>query len=166
MALMFSFLAALKVKVKDSLKHEGEQYMSIAWHHYRPQTKFAKVIFSHVSVCPWGGGVCPIACWDTHLPETSAPTDHCSPGADTPPGAHPPGADTPLGPEADTPQDQTPPVSDTPGTRQPPGADIPLEQTPPRADTHLQCMLADTANKQAVYILLEYILVGYCVNHL
>ena len=35
--------------------------------YYRPQTKFAKVVFSQVSVCPQGGGICPIACWDTPL---------------------------------------------------------------------------------------------------
>ena len=29
-------------------------------HFYRPQTKFEKVVFSQVSVCPWGGlGLCP-----------------------------------------------------------------------------------------------------------
>ena len=31
---------------------------------YRWQTKFAKVMFSQVSVCP-RGDVCPIVCWDT-----------------------------------------------------------------------------------------------------
>ena len=35
---------------------------------YRPQTKFAKVMFSQVSVCPQRQGVYPIACWDTHTP--------------------------------------------------------------------------------------------------
>ena len=45
--------------------------------HYRPQTKFPKVMFSQMSVCPQRG-VCPIACWDT------------------PPWAQTPQADTPL----------------------------------------------------------------------
>ena len=27
------------------------------WGYYRPQTKFAKVMFSQVSVCPQGGGL-------------------------------------------------------------------------------------------------------------
>ena len=36
-------------------------------YNYRPQTKFAKVRFSQVSVCRQGG-VYPIACWDTHTP--------------------------------------------------------------------------------------------------
>ena len=31
---------------------------------YRPQTMFAKVMFSQVSVCPQG--VCHIACWDAY----------------------------------------------------------------------------------------------------
>ena len=65
---------------------------------YRPQTKFAKVMFSLVSVCPYGWGCLP----------------HCMLGY-TPPGRHPPGqrpptqtphwADTPSpGPQADTPR--------------------------------------------------------------
>ena len=40
--------------------------------YYRPQTKFAKIMFSQVSVCP-RGGVCPIACWDTHTGQTLHP---------------------------------------------------------------------------------------------
>ena len=57
--------------------------------------------------CPQGGGVCPIACWDTHPPTRGRP------------------------PGADTPQEQTPPWEQTPpGSRHPP-----WEQTPPRADT-------------------------------
>ena len=43
---------------------------------YRPQRSWAKVIFSQACVCPQGGGVCLIACWDT-------------------PGADPPGPGTP-----------------------------------------------------------------------
>ena len=58
-------------------------------HFYRPQTKFAKVMFLLLSVSHsvhGGGGVCPSACWDT-------PPDQ----RQTPPGATPPpGADTPL----------------------------------------------------------------------
>ena len=54
--------------------------------HYRPLTKFAKVMFSQVSVCPQGEGCLP----------------HCmlgyTPWADTPLARHrhPPWADTPL----------------------------------------------------------------------
>ena len=33
---------------------------------YRPQRSWGKVIFSEA--CVHGGGVCPIACWDTHAP--------------------------------------------------------------------------------------------------
>ena len=50
---------------------------------YRPQTKFAKVMFSQVSVCPRGGGVCPIACWDTHPQQV--PPGRYTPRTDTPP---------------------------------------------------------------------------------
>ena len=60
---------------------------------YRPQQSWGKVMFLHVSVILFTGGVCPIACWGT-----------------------PPGAD-PL-PGADSPWEQTPP-----GSRHPPGAD-------------------------------------------
>ena len=45
--------------------------------------KFEKVMFSQVSVCP-RGGVCSIACWDTHLPGQTPPLGR------HPPGRHPP----------------------------------------------------------------------------
>ena len=58
---------------------------------YHPQTKFAKVMFSHLSVChSVHRGVCLSAC--------------CY----TPPGAQPPRPGTPLGPAP--PQDQAPPT--------------------------------------------------------
>ena len=65
--------------------------------YYHPQTKFAKVMFSQVSVCPQGGGgFCPIACWD--IPPGTRGRH--------PPGRHPPEQtppwETPPGPEADT----------------------------------------------------------------
>ena len=66
------------------------RFRSDNMHVYRPQTKFVKVMFSQVSVCPWGAGILhtplplgrhtslldtpwadtspPSACWDTHLP--------------------------------------------------------------------------------------------------
>ena len=60
--------------------------------YYRPQRSWGKVMFLHVSVILFtrGGGVCPIACWDTP-PE---------PEAGTPPqtrGRHPPRPGTPPG---------------------------------------------------------------------
>ena len=66
----------------------------------RPQTKFAKVMFSQVSVCPQGG-VCPIACWDTHTPRDQRQTT----SGQTPHGQTPPQADIPLArhPQVDTP---------------------------------------------------------------
>ena len=36
--------------------------------YYRPQRSWGKVMFLHVSVILFTGGVCPIACWDTHTP--------------------------------------------------------------------------------------------------
>ena len=73
---------------------------------YRPQTKFAKVMFSQVSVCPQGG-VYPITCWDTHTPGPKADT----PQADTPPGQTPPWADTTPGRHHPR---HTPPWADNP----------------------------------------------------
>ena len=87
---------------------------------YRPQTKFAKVMFSQASVCPQGG-VCPIACWDTP-PWTRG---RHPPGADTPPRCRPPQI-RPPGPEVDTPLEQTPPPrSRPPRAGTPLGADTP-----------------------------------------
>ena len=67
---------------------------------YHPQTKFAKVMFSQVSVCPQGG--CLPHCMLGYPP---------GPEADTPLGRHPPGrhprVDTP---QADTPQADTLPA--------------------------------------------------------
>ena len=56
---------------------------------YRPQTKFTKVMFSQVSVCP-KGGVC-VA--DT--PRTRPPRPDTNPWADSPGTRHPPWADPP-----------------------------------------------------------------------
>ena len=55
-------------------------------YHYRPQTKFAKVMFLHLSVSHsvHRGGVCLSACWDTP-PGTRHPPDQA-----TPPTRHPP----------------------------------------------------------------------------
>ena len=91
--------------------------------YYRPQTKFAKVMF-FIPVCHsvHGGGVCLSACWDTHPP------------GQTHPWADPPGQ-TPLG---QTPLGQTHPWSrhPPPPGRHPLGRN-PAGQTPPWADTPL-----------------------------
>ena len=82
-------------------------------HNYHLQTKFAKVMFLHLSVSHsvHREGVCLRACWDIH-----------------PPGQTPPLEQTP--PRADPPWEQTPP-----GGRHPPGSRYPLGADPPRADT-------------------------------
>ena len=83
-------------------------------------------MFVHVSVILFtGGGVCPIACWDTPPPPSGTR------------GRHPP-------------QDQR---QAPPGTRgrHPPWE----QTSPPGADPPAQCMLGDMGNKQAVRILLE-----------
>ena len=98
-------------------------------HFYRPQTKFAKVMFLHVSVImSTGVGGLP----------------HCMLGY------------TSSGPEAGTPHDQRQVPPRTRG-RYPPGpeAGTPPEQTPLGAEPPSQCMLGDTGNKRAVRILLE-----------
>ena len=51
-------------------------------------------MFSQVSVCPHGG-VCPIACWETH-PTPGRHPQLDTPYVDTPLGRHPLGG-TPLG---------------------------------------------------------------------
>ena len=80
----------------------------------------AKVIFLHLSVILFTGGVCLSACWDTTPPEQTPPPPEQTntPGSrhpleQNPPGADPPGADTP-------PQEQTPPRADTPPEQTPP----------------------------------------------
>ena len=66
--------------------------------YYRPQTKFAKVMFLHQSVShSVHGGVCLSACWDTPIQEQTPPRPG-SPEEQTPPrpGTPPPGADPHL----------------------------------------------------------------------
>ena len=72
---------------------------------YHLQTKFAKVMFSQVSVRPQGG-VCPIAYWDTP-PGTRG--RHRPPWADTPLGRHTPRQIPPLGRHHPPQTGQTPP---------------------------------------------------------
>ena len=55
--------------------------------YYRPQTKFAKVVFSQVSVCSRGGGVCLWSGGVAYTPPRQTPL----PWADTPLGRHLPG---------------------------------------------------------------------------
>ena len=88
---------------------------------YRPQMKFAKVMFLHLSVSHsvTGGGVCLSACWDIYQPLsmqinngclytclsvilfTGGVLPQCMRGNPPPP---PPGADTPQGPDTPLPQ--------------------------------------------------------------
>ena len=97
--------------------------------------------YTCVLFCPWGEGVCPIACWDTTPPPGTRGRYPLRPEAGTPWRADTP----PPGPEAGTP----------PTTRHPPG---------PEAGTHpVQCMLGDTGNKRAVLILPECKLVFHVI---
>ena len=117
--------------------------------HYDPQTKFAKVMFLHVFVCPQGG---------EGVPEQVPPGRYTS-WAATPPGQVQPPAGTP-------PWAGTPPRPGTPPAGTPPGQLLPQAGTPPGRYTPLgrytpqeQCMLGNTGNKRAVRILLECILI-------
>ena len=121
-----------------------EMHFFVCLLYYRPQTKFAKIMFLHLSVSHsvYGGGRCLPQC----MLRYTAPK-----------------ADTSLG--ADTPQEQTPSGADTLWSRPLPGADTLLSRHPPKQTPPLsrhppvQCMLGDTGNKRAVRILLECILV-------
>ena len=70
-------------------------------HIYRPQTKFAKVMFLHLSVSHsvHRGGVCLSVYWDTITPP---PPEQTPPGADPPGTRHPPPEQTPPPPGAET----------------------------------------------------------------
>ena len=82
-----------------------------------------------------GGGVCPIACWNTHASQNQR---------QTPPGTrHPSWEQTAPGSRNSHPQDQTPPGADTPRTRHH------LEQTPPGPDTPMSRQNQPTPPKQA-----------------
>ena len=111
--------------------------MRNSWYfiYYLPQMKFAKVMFSQVSVCPRGegeGGVCPNACWDT-------PPGQVHPlGRYTPWQVHPLGRYTYL--------------AGTPLVRYPP-----MDRYAPTL--HSACW--DTVNKRAVCIPLECVLVFF-----
>ena len=61
---------------------------------YRPQRSWGKVMFLHVSVILFTGGVCPIAFWDTQTPPG---TRHTLPLGSTPLRADPPSAQCILG---------------------------------------------------------------------
>ena len=77
---------------------------------YRPQRSWGKVMFLHVSVILFRGGLA-----------------HCMLGYTHPPREQePPHTRHPL---EQAPQEQTPPEADTPRSRHPPGADTPQEQT-------------------------------------
>ena len=109
-------------------------FLRIETHFYRPQTKFAKVMFSQVSVCP-RGGVYP---WSQRGVSATPPTlGRCPPWQTHPLGRQPLWADTPLGSACwDT---------------------HPLGNA--CWDTPSPSACWDTVNKQAVHIPLECILV-------
>ena len=105
---------------------------------YRPQTKFAMVMFSQMSVCP-EGGVCHFL--GRH-----------------PPGRHTPWADTPL-------VRHSPLVRHPPGRHPPAQCMLAYTPCPAHAGIHpLPSACWDTVNKRAVRIPLECIPVTIAVN--
>ena len=103
-------------------------------YHYRQQTKFAKVIFLHLSVShSVHKGMFAFVHDRIHIPQEQTP-----PREQTPPPRtrHPPGSRHPRGP--DTPEDQTP-------TR----ADTNQEQTPPRSRHNPCAFHAGISGQQA-----------------
>ena len=123
--------------------------------YYRPQRRWAKVIFSQACVknSVHGGGGCLPQCmlgYTTTTREQTPPQSRHPPRADIPLGADPPAADTP---QSRHPQTRHPP---RPGTH-PPGADTPPGPgTPHPPGSRLQ----HTVNERPVRILLECILVN------
>ena len=110
---------------------------------YRPQTKFAKIMFLHVSVSP-----------SVHRGEYL--------GRYT---LHPPGQVHPL---AGTPPSRYTSLAGTPWQVHHPAGTPPGQVYPPQAGAHPppeQCMLGDTGNKRAVCILLEYILANLHISY-
>ena len=105
--------------------------------YYRPQTKFAKVMFLHLSVSHSVHRGLP-QCMLGYPPRTRHPPGPGTPqsrhplGTDIPQSRHPPGPDTPRPgtPQSRCPPEQTPPHR----TRHSPDQ-VPPEQTPPIADT-------------------------------
>ena len=109
---------------------------SSSLHFYRPQRKFAKVMFHR---CP-----------SVHRGVSTPLHAGIHPLGRHPPGRHPPpGRTPPLG---------TPPQADNPLGKHPPWTGI------PQADTPLCNACWDTVNKWAVRIPLECILVGLSLH--
>ena len=110
------------------LRQDLFQSTSTVHNIYRPQTKFAKVMFSQVSVCPqWGEYLGRYPPWVGTPPGRytpwagTTPPDRYTPWADSPPGRYTPGTDTPPAgtPRGryTTPQTGTPPPTVHAGIR-------------------------------------------------
>ena len=101
--------------------------------YYCPQRSWGKIMFLHVCVILFTGGVCLSACWDTHPPWQGRP----------PPPRGPSWQGKPPWQGSPPPWQGRPPWQGDPPC--PPG----------KADPPAQCMLGETVNKRAVCILLE-----------
>ena len=125
------------------------------FYYYRPQTKFAKVMFLHLSVSHsvHRGSGCLSQCMLGNTPQP--PAQEQTPWEQTPPGRHPlrsrhpPGADTPW--EQTSPWEQTPPGSRHPPRQTPPGRHLPGSRHPPGQTPLAQCTLGDTGGRYASY---------------
>ena len=98
--------------------------------YYRPQTKFAKFMFLHVSVIlsTVGVGGLPQCMLGYHTPQDqAAPPGPGTPWEQTPPGPDPTGPGTSLGPD--------PPWTSPPRDQTLPDQAPPWDQTPPPAQS-------------------------------
>ena len=73
--------------------NESKRSRTLLEGYYRPQTKFAKVMFSQVSVCPQGRGSGPLHA-GIHPPGQTNPLGRHPPGRHPWADTHPPWADT------------------------------------------------------------------------
>ena len=129
----FFFVSIKSLNTDDSFENNFLLEVKIS-HNYRPQTKFAKVMFLQVSVCPRGGRACHMApppwlpCMPPWQPRMPPRQPRMPPGSHTPPGSHacPPPRQpcTPRQPHTPPRQPCTPPSSHTcppPDMHAPPG---------------------------------------------
>ena len=135
--------------------------MSCSWqsssHIYRPQRRWAKVMFLQASVILSTGGSTSVHAGMPSLDQAPPPQEQ------TPPRPRPRPRPREQTPRADPPE-QTPPEQTPPDqTPQPPQSRHPLgSRHPPRADTPRGGRRQHMVNERPVRILLECILVDLC----
>ena len=122
--LQFKYLGCFRVHTQRRCPETKMVHVVQSISCYRPQTKFAKVMFSQVSVCPRVVSVRE-APW-TEIPWTETPRTETPPGQKHP-GQRPPGQRTPR---------QRPPWTETSRTETS-WIETPWTETPTDKDPHL-----------------------------